>query len=358
MIDPTLPWGHPEKYKGAFNPGNTRAAIGYSSDGIHWTGYNDGCSVTGRAADAQNQILWDPIKDRYLLVTRTDLGAKGGLLENRGTRVMAHVKDNDLMGYPMMWETLVTMGVDDPKDEKTPAGVPVLQMENMNVWVYENVYFALMHVVKLGEYTGARSRKKVADPDARHESDVIDFYIGTSRDGVNYDKSWIYFEKPLIERGGRGEFDKDMVHPASEIVNHGDEHWIYYGGVYNQYHAPKEASTQGGKVGLATLAMDRFISQTAEGKGTVTTKPFKVEGDMLQVNVDAKGGRFFTEVLDGDGNPIPGFTIKDAQIHNNADELRLSQQWKDHKDISALKGKVVKLRFHLRNAKLYAFQIK
>ena len=205
MIDPTVPWGHPEKYKAAFNPGNTKCAIAYSSDGIHWNGYNDGESVTGRAADTQNQILWDPIASRYLLVTRTDLGAMGGLTEERATRIMAHNKGNDLLAYPTAWDTMTTIAVDDPKGEKTQAGVAVLQMESMNVWIYENVYFGLMHVVTLGEFTGAtRDRKKVADPDERHETDVIDFYIGTSRDGVNFDKSWIYSRKPFVERGGYG----------------------------------------------------------------------------------------------------------------------------------------------------------
>ncbi|MHC4324346.1 MAG: hypothetical protein ACYSUX_08745, partial [Planctomycetota bacterium] len=97
MIDPTIPWGHPEKYKAAYNPGNTMCAIAYSPDGIHWKGYNNGESVTGRAADTHNQILWDPIGCCYLLLTRTDLGSEGGREEVRATRIMAHEKGNDLL---------------------------------------------------------------------------------------------------------------------------------------------------------------------------------------------------------------------------------------------------------------------
>jgi len=359
MIDPTVPRGHPEKYKAAFNPGNTMCAIAYSADGIHWKGYNDGESVTGRAADTQNQILWDPVAGRYLLITRTDLGATGGKAEERATRIMAHNKGNDLLAHPAAWETIATIAVDDPEGEKTPAGVAVLQMESMTVWVYENVYFGLMHVVTLGNLTGATGDKeKVAYPDKRHETDVIDFYIGTSRDGINFDKSWIYAREPFVERGADGQFDKSMVHPASEIVNHGDEHRIYYGGIYSQHHAPDAAKTKGGKIGLATLPLDRFISQRAEGKlGTITTKPFKLEGDTLQVNVDAKGGRFYAEVLDADGKTVPGFAAGQAKVYNDVDELRLKPQWKSNKDLSALKGKTVRLKFYLRDAKLYAFQI-
>jgi len=39
------------------------------------------------------------------------------------------------------------------------------------------------------------------------------------------------------------------------------------------------------------------------------------------------------------------------------DKLRLKPAWKDDKDLSALKGKVVRIRFRLSNARLYAFQI-
>ena len=52
MIDPTVSRGHPEKYKAAYNPGDTQCAIAYSKDGIHWKGYHNGESVTGRAAAA------------------------------------------------------------------------------------------------------------------------------------------------------------------------------------------------------------------------------------------------------------------------------------------------------------------
>lgn len=355
MIDSTVPWGHPEKYKAAFNPGNTKCAIAYSADGIHWKGYNNGESVTGRAADAQNQILWDPIASRYMLVTRTDLGTKGGKTEDRATRVMAHNRDNDLLSYPKAWKTLATVAVDDPQGEKTPAGVMALQMETMNVWVYENVYFSLMHVLTLGERTGASGEVKIADPDKRHETDVIDFYIGTSRDGVNFDKSWIYARKPFVERGGDGCFDKSMVHAASEIVNYGDEHRIYYGGIYHQHHTGG-SSNKSGKIGLAKLRLDGFICLEAKDTpGTVVTKAFKFEGDKLEVNVDAKEGWVQIELLDKNSKVIPGFSGKAAKQYKGVDKLRLMPQWKSSGDLSQLKGKTVKLRFTLQNARLYSF---
>jgi hypothetical protein len=358
MIDPTVPWGHPEKFKAAYNPGNVQCAIAHSADGMHWTGYNDGNSVTGRAADTHNQILWDSIQNRYMLLTRTDLGAMGDLKESRASRIMVHNNGNELLNYPMKWKTIAVINVDDPDHEVTKAGVPVYQMESMKIWDYENIYFGLMHVLTAGDLTGAEGRVEVADPDRRPDTDVIDFYIGSSRNGKDFDKSWIYAKKPFVPRGPAYSFDKSILEPSSEIITQGDEHFIFYTGLYSQHHSPTSAKKESGKIGLAKLPLDRFISQSAKDKlGTITTKPFELQGDNLQVNVEAEKGRFYAEVLDAEGKPIPGFTAEDAKVYNNIDELRLQPNW-NSKNLSSLKGKTICLKFYLENAKLFAFQIK
>jgi hypothetical protein len=359
MIDPNVPWGHPEKYKAAFNPGNVQCAIAHSANGIHWTSYNNGRSVTGRAADTFNQILWDPIGKRYMLITRTDLGAKGGLKESRASRIMVHEKNNDLTTYPTAWKTLAIVNVDDPGGKITKAGVPVLQMESMNIWVYENVYFGLMHILTAGELTGNEGRNAVADPDKRPEADVIDYHIGTSRNCQDFDKSWVYARKPFINRGLDGSFDKASLQPSSQIITRGNEHFIYYTGLYAQHHAPKAAQKKSGRIGLAKLPLDRFICQRAGDKvGIITTKSFNLEGDKLEVNVDANNGWLQIELLDETGKVISGFSGYAAKQYKSVDELQLRPKWKNDGDLSHLKGKTVKLRFTLQNAKLYAFRFK
>ena len=349
MIDPTLPWGHPEKYKAAYNPGNTKCALGYSADGIHWSGYNDGKSATGRAADTFNQILWDHISRRYMFLTRTDLGADGGLEESRSTRIMVHEEGNDLMAWPTAWKTLANINVDDPKRRKSVNGVPMFQMESMNVWPYENVYFGLMHVLTAGELTGAEGRIDVEDPDKRHDADVIDYFIGTSRDGANYDKTWIHAQKPFVPRGPSGSFDKGMLQPSPEIITRGDEHLIFYTGQFNRHHSPKSTKRETGKIGLAKLPLDRFIGFRAGDEiGTLITKPFELDGDQLLVNVAAENGWIQIELLDASGSVMPGCSTK----HERVDELRLDPNWVR---LAKLKGTTVKLKFTLRNAKLYAF---
>ena len=89
----------------------------------------------------------------------------------------------------------------------------------------------------------------------------------------------------------------------------------------------------------------------------MVTRPFALEGDRLQVNVDALDGYMRVEVLEASGEPIPGFSGDSAKVYRGFDNLRLEPIWKGDASLSSLRGKEVRLRFNLSNAKLYAFQI-
>ena len=138
-IDPNLEYGSPEKYKVAFYPnsggidGKTR--LGYSADGIHWNLYHDGYPVTERAADTNNQILWDPLRKRYLLHCRQDFEGAGGIGEYRGVRIMEHSEGNDLLNHPTAWKTLTTFVLDDPDTSIIPGTeTPVYQIHTFPMW--------------------------------------------------------------------------------------------------------------------------------------------------------------------------------------------------------------------------------
>ena len=354
-IDPTLPWGHPEKYKAAFDSNLDRVCqtcLAYSSDGIHWSDYNDGRPVTHRAADCFDQILWDPLVKKYRLTCRTDISGQGGKEEYRSARIMVHDKDNDLMNHPTAWKTIADrITVDDPGDEKNPWGNPRLQFNWLTTWIYEGIYFAPMNVYTMDEsdfFDGF-------DYQTRHEKDVLDFYIGVSRDGMSFDKSWIYARKPLVPRGPSGSFDKDGVFPPSQFITHKDEHWIFYGGASERHYSIGRDM----RIGLAKLRLDGFIClQARNTAGTIITEAFELMGSELEVNVDAKDGWVRIELLDDNGNAIPAFSGKVARQYKGVDKLRLKPQWKTGDGLSRLRGKPVKLKFTLQNARLYSFGFK
>ncbi|MFP6873455.1 MAG: hypothetical protein VCA55_08080 [Verrucomicrobiales bacterium] len=326
-------WGHPRKI---------RACLGYSADGIRWTPYNKGEPVTGRAADTHSDLVWDEDAGVYRLFTRTDYQRRiGAEMEVRGHRVMTNP---DIKRDPTAWRLGRNWYFNrDPKEYRRR------QVYSMTDWIYHGVHFAL---INLYEFPEDKSEGPL-DLHKRHERDVLNFYIATSRDAENWDFHWIYAGHPLIPRGPDGSFDKDMIIPPSNIITHKDQHWIYYGGSNERHGAPKREYGIGG----ATLRLDGFICLEAkgDGPGTVVTKPFKLEGDRLQVNV--AGQEVTVEVLNEQGHPVPGFSAKDAMKSRDVDELRLAPSWDNGNRLSMLKGNVIRLKFYLKNARLYAFHI-
>ena len=106
-------------------------------------------------------------------------------------------------------------------------------------------------------------------------------------------------------------------------------------------------------IGVATLRLDGFISLTADDRPAVLeTKPFRLTGNRLEINVDAHRGQLRVEVLDSNAAPIQGFAGKEAKT---IDDLRFAPSW--DRPLFSLRGKVIRLRFHLRNASIYSFRI-
>ena len=88
----------------------------------------------------------------------------------------------------------------------------------------------------------------------------------------------------------------------------------------------------------------------------MTTVPIVFEGKHLILNVDTGAlGSARVELLDEQNRVIPGFGQNDCtSINGNYVEHLVN--WKEKDDLSALAGKVIRLRFTMRSTKLYAFQ--
>ena len=86
------------------------------------------------------------------------------------------------------------------------------------------------------------------------------------------------------------------------------------------------------------------------------TRPIRFSGRRLFVNADAARGELRVEVLDRDGKPIAPFT-EAACEPVRSDSTIQPVRWTRAADLSRLSGKTVRLRFHARSAKLYAFWV-
>jgi len=106
---------------------------------------------------------------------------------------------------------------------------------------------------------------------------------------------------------------------------------------------------------LAVLRRDGFISLDADDMGGyVLTKPVKVAGRRLFLNLAAPDGEARVELLDAKGGPIPGYS-GNLLVPVRGDGVRLPVRWKSAKDLSRLRGRTIQLKIQLTNAELYAF---
>ena len=79
-------------------------------------------------------------------------------------------------------------------------------------------------------------------------------------------------------------------------------------------------------------------------------------GKYFFVNVDAPDGELTVEELGADGNVIVPFT-RASCVPVSVNKTLQQVTWNGAKDLSALAGKAVRFRFHLRNGELYSFWV-
>ena len=140
----------------------------------------------------------------------------------------------------------------------------------------------------------------------------------------------------------------------------GDELRIYYIGSNRDHDGYIDSAAEGKHltgISRAVLRLDGFVSADADyAGGEVTTPLITFSGRRLELNVETSGGgSVVVQLLDDNDRPIPGFSKDDATpVNGNA--VRMSVRWGDRAEVSRLTGRPVRIRFHVRDCKLYAFQ--
>ena len=344
----------------------------YSGDGLHWTFYDDNPIIPMRS-DTANNVFWDPRIDRYVVITRlfSALGefepASGGGSDPKAghLRIVGRTESRDFEN----WTPAQVLLIPDERDRETEG-----TLHDMQVLQYEDVYFGFLGICHNYETSAPDAQTESEDVEAHGvagQMTVENVELTFSRDGVRW-----------IRAGDRKPF-MDFVRPYTQSrewiqiwqapVIVGDEIWFYYNGtesVYSPNPLPDGAlsgdmSDYDIAVGLAKLRLDGFISvEASDEEGTLTTKPFKFKGNRLMINADAGAGELAVEILEYrnlyrsiDVTPMDGFTRAECVALKDND-VRHVVAWKHGSELRGLEGKTIKLKFYLRNAKLYSFQFR
>ena len=185
----------------------------------------------------------------------------------------------------------------------------------------------------------------------------FDTRLSVSRDGKSFQRCG--GRKPFMGPGPEGSFSSRSIWEMPNPIRVGDELWIYYTGANWDENGTVDPSAQSRLSGIdrAVMRLDGFISADADySGGEVRTPSIQFSGSRLELNVDTgAGGSVLVELQHDNGQPVQGFTANEASfICGNS--VRMPVRWGERQDVSELAGKPIKIRFVMRDCKLYAFQ--
>lgn len=333
-----------------YAPNGTGLYLYTSPDGLRWTINPD--RVFPFDPDTVNVVLYDDRTHRYLAYLRTWDG---------GRRRVGVVEIEDLMKpWPytkgiepwLPWKGRIgpptreipdAFGADasDPEnvDHYTPAAVKY-------PWA-DNVY--LLFPSAYGHFP--------PPPKSQFANDgPLDIQLALSRDGRKFHRVSHF---PYIEDGLKGSADNGSMYMYVGMIRRGPEIFQYYCGLdwtHGAYHGVPETRNRGSMM-LVRQRLDGFVSAEAdESGGEFVTPELVFKGQRLTLNVNASAtGQVLVELRGADRMAITGYAFGDSDFLGQNDIAKVVT-WQGKSDVSALAGRVVRVAFKLRTAKLYAFQ--
>jgi len=292
------------RYKAFFK--GKMISVGFSPDGIHWGGAIE-CPEANVRGDTHNNAFWAPTLGKYVGITRTWAKPRG--------RQVARTSSRDFLKW-------------------TPAKVVLEGIENhlqtyaMPAFYYAGVYIGLPAIYN-------------SDADRTHTE------LAWSPDTVNWHR--VDPGTPLIANAAeKGQYDWGTVYAAAYPVFLKDEIRLYYGGCDD-----KHFGWRNGYFCLATLRPDGFAGYEpldSDKPAVIETTPVVCTGRDLRICADVESNGYVkVQLLDSKNRPLVASesitkTVTDGPI-----------RWKDGFSFDNIKGKEIKLRFKLRESKLYSF---
>jgi len=341
-IDPKAP---PEqRYKSQGKNRRGRLSLYCSPDGLRWKRLR---SYSIGACDTQNVVFWDESIGRYVIYTRD----KGAHKTPGKYRFVRRMESDDLVH----WDNKTTVMKADQADltrYQTPTPQPPVDYYGAGVFKYPHADRAYIMLAQAFWHWYPRAGMERLGPN------TMDVQLAVSRDGKKFKRAG--GRKPFLRLGPEGSFYSRMVWALPDPVRVGDELWIYFVGTNRDHAGYIDRAAEGrllSGVGRAVMRLDGFISADADYTGgEITTPPIKFSGKNLQLNLDTSaGGSVLVELLDAKGQSIKGYTQAEATpLCGNS--VRMPVTWGRRRNVSELAGKPIKIRFIMRDCKLYAFQ--
>jgi hypothetical protein len=307
-------------------------SLHFSADGLHWS---DRIVHTARCGD-RTTMFWNPFRKVWVASLRHGWS---------GPRARRYWECKDLVSSldwkaedePVWWT-----GADRLDPPRTDLKVTP-QLYNLDCVAYESLLVGLFTIWR-GDLNVPPGRPK--------PNEVC---LGFSRDGFHWHRPDRRAFLGVSEKQGDWHWGNVQSAGGCCLVV-GDKLYFYHSGRSRTPQAGQTRDTAG-CTGLATLRRDGFASLDADqAGGTLITRLVRFAGKQLCVNADTKAGDLLVEVLDERGQVVAGFGRDDC-VPIRADKTMQGVTWKTRPDLADVASKPVKLRFHLKAGRLYAFWV-
>ena len=350
-----------ERYKlwSKFRPTDEQMAAGvrpglwamHSPDGVRWSEYPGQPNPPDQKCDTQNMFFWDDSVGQYVGYTRvreTQMADEAAEAGRKGRyRSVGRITSPDFRTWS---QTEIVFEADD-KDLTIP--VPEQRDDpSPNIDFYTNCAM---------KYPYAQDVYLMFPSAFYHwgENDypaTMDVQFLISRNGVSWRRAGE--RGPFLRRGPDGSPSGSMVFANPWLVPVKDELWLYYTAMGRPHSETPRGPEESG-IYRASMRRDGFVSIDAGyGGGGFRTPVIRFEGNCLQLNVDGSaGGWLKVEVQDADGSTVAGLGLNDADAVTG-NSVRRTVSWKGRTDLAAVAGRPVRLRFVMRDIKLYAFRFR
>lgn len=368
-----------------------------SSDGLNWERQDP----AGLRSGDEYRLGYDAYQDRYLATVKfgkwSITGYRGEYpVPEYGRSVGLSLSDD----FENWTRPELICPVDEVDQEQgrarvaaaAEAGGPIFvnhpaehrtEIYNMQLFTYEGVYLGLPTIFNIsGTVPSGRG--------GALENGILYPQLASSRDLVHWERPGDREPFIPLSAADSDQIDRGMLFATTPVKKNGLL-WCYYNGHMHGHASRLRYVPEGGAVVeeeteptsavfLAHLREDGFVSfHAGEQAGVLLTKVLTVDGSRLCVNADAARGEIRAEIRDAaTGLAIPGFSLGDyyprrfctVERHRFAEHiaatpdtsvpittegLDLEVRWKDGSDLSALKGREVRIQFLLRDADLYSF---
>ena len=292
------------RFKMVYDVGLGKPRVRFSPDGVAWSEPQEPRGFAGYNCDTHNNAFWDERSGKYVWFTKAFLGE----------RLVTRLESTDFVNWKSSGVVL----------RSTVTEGRAHQTYCLPVFPYANGYLGFVMMYHVGTDRG------------------VDCELAWSPDTVTWTR--VAPGTPFIPRGAKGAYDGACIYaPAGPAIAQDGSLLIFYGGDFFPHQGWKRHCLPC----LARVRVDGFAGYepvTADGEGTVVTQPLLVTGP-IQVSADVRGS-LRVAVVDE-----PGFT--DAVIRGDVTDGDV--KWPGG-DLAALRGKMVRLKFMLRDARLYAFR--